>query len=64
MYHFLAMFRAFFIIRALLPLAYKKQTLPQVGWSKKYLSVNNCDFLTPTNAVTENVNINIWNGMN
>jgi hypothetical protein len=32
----------------------KKQTLPLVGWSKKYLSVKYCDFLTPTNAVTEN----------
>jgi hypothetical protein len=43
-----------FIARTLLPLAYKKQTLPLVGWSKKYLSVKYCDFLTPTNAVTEN----------
>jgi hypothetical protein len=42
------------IARTLLPLAYKKQTLPLVGWSKKYLSVKYCDFLTPTNAVTEN----------
>jgi hypothetical protein len=50
-----------FFIRALLPLAYKKQTLPQVGWSKKYLSVNYCDFLTPTDAVTEkNPHSNIW----
>jgi hypothetical protein len=31
-----------------------KQTLPLVGWSKKFLSVKYCDFLTPTNAVTEN----------
>jgi hypothetical protein len=43
-----------FIARTLLPLAYKKQTLPLVGLSKKYLSVKYCDFLTPTNAVTEN----------
>jgi hypothetical protein len=49
-----------FFIRALLPLASKKQKLPQVGWSKKYLSVNFCDFLTPTDAVTENSHINIW----
>jgi hypothetical protein len=42
------------IARTLLPLAYKKQTLPLVGWSKTYLSVKNCDFLTPTNAVTKN----------
>jgi hypothetical protein len=28
--------------------------LPLVGWSKKYLSINYCDFLTPTDAVTEN----------
>jgi hypothetical protein len=43
---------ALFIARTLFPLAYKKQTLPLVGWSKKYLSVKY--FLTPTNAVTEN----------
>jgi hypothetical protein len=43
-----------FIARTLLSLAYKKQTLPLVGWSKKYLSLKYCDFLTPTNAVTEN----------
>jgi hypothetical protein len=36
------------------PIAYKKQTLPLVDWSEKYLSVNYCDFLTPTNDVTEN----------
>jgi hypothetical protein len=42
------------------PLAYKKQTLPLVGWSKKYLIVNYYDFLTPTDAVTENPHINIW----
>jgi hypothetical protein len=41
-----------FISRTFLPLADKKQTLPLVGWSKKYLKY--CDFLTPTNAVTEN----------
>ncbi len=35
-------------------MAYKKQMLPLVGWSKKYLSINYCDFLTPTDAVTEN----------
>jgi hypothetical protein len=28
------------IVRALFPLAYKKQTLPLVGWPKKYFSVN------------------------
>jgi hypothetical protein len=53
-------FHAFFIIGALLPLAYTRQTLPLVGWSKKYLIVNYCDFLTPTDAVTENLHINIW----
>ncbi len=53
-------FSRIFIIRALLPLAYKKQTLPQVGWWKKYLSVNCCDFLTPTDAITENLHMNIW----
>jgi hypothetical protein len=41
-------------------LAYKKQTLPLVSWSKKYLSVNYCDFLTPTVTVTENAHVNIW----
>jgi hypothetical protein len=45
---------AHFYRQNLLPLAYKKQTLPLVGWSKKYRSVKYCDFLTPTNAVTEN----------
>ncbi len=54
------LFSAFFIIRSLLPLAYKKQTLPLVGWSKKYLSVNFCHFFTPTDAVTENPHVNIW----
>jgi hypothetical protein len=43
-----------FFPRAVLPLAYKKQMLPLVGSSKKYLSVNYCDFLTPTDTVTEN----------
>jgi hypothetical protein len=43
-----------FFARTLLPLAYKKQTLPLVGWPKKYVSVKYCDFLTPTNVVTEN----------
>jgi hypothetical protein len=38
----------------------KKKTLPLVGWSKKYLSVNYCDFLTPTDSVTENPHIHIW----
>jgi hypothetical protein len=51
---FLHFISRIFIARTLLPLAYKKQTLPLVGWSKKYLSVKYCDFLTPTNAVTEN----------
>jgi hypothetical protein len=32
------LFRAFFIVRSLLPLAYTKKTLPLVGWSQKYLS--------------------------
>jgi hypothetical protein len=41
-------------------LAYKKQTLPQVGWQKQYLSGNYCDFLTPTDAVTEKTHSNIW----
>jgi hypothetical protein len=45
-------------IRALLPLAHKKQTLPS-GWLvKNYVSVNYCDFLTPTDTVTENPHIN------
>jgi hypothetical protein len=52
--------RAFFIVRSLLPLAYTKKTLPLVGWSQKYLSDNNCDFLTPTDAVTQKINTNIW----
>jgi hypothetical protein len=52
-FSFFILFRAFFVIRALLPLAYKKQTLPLVGWSKKYLSVNYSDFLTPTDAETK-----------
>jgi hypothetical protein len=47
---FLHFISCIFIAKTLLPLAYKKQTLPLVGWSKKY-----CDFLTPTNAVTENL---------
>jgi hypothetical protein len=51
---FLHFISRIFIARTLLPLAYKIQTLPLVGWSKKYLSVKYCDFLTPTNAVTEN----------
>jgi hypothetical protein len=51
-FSFFILFRAFFIIRALLPLAYKNKTLALVGWSKKYLSVNYCDFLTPTDSVT------------
>jgi hypothetical protein len=54
------LFYAFLIIRALRPLSYKKQTLPLVGWSKKYLSFNYCDLLTPTDAVTENPQINFW----
>jgi hypothetical protein len=33
---------------------------PQVGWSKKYISVNYCDFLTLPDAVTENPHINFW----
>jgi hypothetical protein len=45
---------AHFYRKTLIPLAYKKQTLPLVGWSKKYLRVKFCDFLTPTNAVIEN----------
>jgi hypothetical protein len=45
---FLHFISRIFIARALLLLAYKKQTLPLVGWSKKYLSINYCDFLTPT----------------
>jgi hypothetical protein len=36
------------------PIGLQKQTLPLVGWSQKYLSVKFCDFLTPTNTVTEN----------
>jgi hypothetical protein len=52
---FLHFISRIFIIRTLLSLAYKKQTLPLVGWSKKYLSIKYCDFLTPTNAVTENL---------
>jgi hypothetical protein len=51
-FSFFISFLTFFIIRALLPMAYKKKTLPLVGWSKKYLSVNYCDFLTPTDFVT------------
>jgi hypothetical protein len=51
-FSFFIFFRAFFI-RALLTLAYKNQTLPLVGWSKQFLGINYCDFLTPTNAVTE-----------
>jgi hypothetical protein len=52
---FLHFISRIFIASTLLPLAYKKQTtLPLVGWSKKYLSVKYYDFLTPTNAVTEN----------
>jgi hypothetical protein len=43
-----------FIARTFIPLAYKKQTLPLVGWSNIYLRVKFCDYLTPTNAVTEN----------
>jgi hypothetical protein len=45
---FLLFISRIFIAKTLLPLAYKKQTLPLVGWSKKYLSVKYCDFLTPT----------------
>jgi hypothetical protein len=50
-----------FFIRTLLPLAYKKKNAAS-GWlvKKIYLSVNYCDFLTPTDAVTENPHINIW----
>jgi hypothetical protein len=51
---FLHFILCIFIARILLLLAYKKQTLPLVGGSKKYLSVKYCDLLTPTNAVTEN----------
>jgi hypothetical protein len=51
---FLHFISRIFITRTLLSVAYKKQTLPLVGWSKKYLSVKYCDFLAPTNAVTEN----------
>ncbi len=43
----------------LLSLAYKK-TLPLVGWSQKNLNGNYSDFLTPTNAVTQKINTNIW----
>ncbi len=52
---FFVFFRALFIIRAFLPLAYKNKTLPLVGWSKKYLSVNYCDFLMPTDSGQENI---------
>jgi hypothetical protein len=32
-----------------------KKTNPASGWlTQKYISVKYCDFLTPTNAVTEN----------
>jgi hypothetical protein len=57
---FLHFISSIFFNRSLLLLAYKKQTLPLVGWSKKYLSVNYYDFLTQTDAVTENPHINIW----
>jgi hypothetical protein len=36
---FLHFISRIFIARFLLSLAYKKQTLPLVGWSKKYLGV-------------------------
>jgi hypothetical protein len=38
----------------------QKKALPLVGWSQKYLSGNYCDFLTPTYAVTQKINTNIW----
>ena len=41
-------------MRPLLPLAYKKQTLPLVGWSKNISASTIVIFLTPTDAVTEN----------
>ena len=47
---FLHFISRIFITRTLLSVAYKKQTLPLIGWSKKYLSVKYCDFLTPTNS--------------
>jgi hypothetical protein len=58
-FSFFILFRAFFIVRSLLPLAYKKQTLPLFGWSQKYLSINYCDFLTPTDAVTQKIKTDI-----
>jgi hypothetical protein len=41
------------------PIGLHKKTLPLVGWSQKYLRGNYCDFLTPTDAVTQKINTNI-----
>ncbi len=48
-----------FYCKILAPIGLHKKTLPLVGWSQKYLSSNYCDFLTPTDAVTQKINTNI-----
>jgi hypothetical protein len=53
-FSFFILFRAFLSLELCSHWLTKKQTLPLVGWSYKYPSVKYCDFLTPTNAVTEN----------
>jgi hypothetical protein len=49
-----------FYCKIFAPIGLHKKTLPLVGWSQKYLSGNYCDFLTPTDAVTQKINTNIW----
>ncbi len=53
------LFRAFFYCKIFAPIGLHKKTLPLVGWSQKCLSGNYCDFLTPTDAVTQKINTNV-----
>ncbi len=49
-----------FYCKIFAPIGLHKNTLPLVGWSQKYLSGNYSDFLTPTDAVTQKINTNIF----
>jgi hypothetical protein len=53
------LFLRIFYCKIFAPIGLHKKTLPLVGWSQKYLRGNYCDFLTPTDAVTQKINTNI-----
>jgi hypothetical protein len=51
-FSFFILFRAFFYHQSFAPIGLQK-TNAASGWLVKYLSVIYCDFLTPTDAVTQ-----------